>query len=56
MKFSAWVLIFFSACAFCLAGVKLYEVHTHPIKFKDEIVFNAEKFELTPELVASVKC
>ena len=54
MKFSALILILFSIFTFCLAGFKLYQVHTHPIKFKDEIIFYANENELIPELVASV--
>lgn len=54
MRISAWILIFFACISFCLTGYKVYLVFTHPLKFKEEIVFCSKEFDLSPELIASV--
>ncbi len=54
MKLGARILIFFSCVAFVLGLYNLFDVYTHPLKFENEIVSYAEKYELTPELIASV--
>ena len=54
MKISAWILIFLSIFTFVLSVYNIYLTFTHPIKFKDEIVFYANHFDFPPELVSSV--
>lgn len=54
MRLGAWFLICFSCVAFSLAAYNLFNVITHPIRFKSDIISCAEEFQLTPQLVASV--
>lgn len=54
MKFFAFVLIFFSLFAFSLSAYNLYNVFTHPLKYKNEIINCANENNLNPALIASV--
>ena len=54
MKLSIWILLLFTCFSFALSSYKLYLVFTHPLKFKEEIVFCAKDYDLSPELIASV--
>lgn len=54
MKIWIWILLCASCFTFVLSGYKLYLVFTHPLKFKQEIVFFAHENNLDPGLVASV--
>ena len=54
MRFGALILILFSSVAFFISAYNLFNVYTHPLKFENEINFYAEKYDLTPALVASV--
>lgn len=54
MKKWAALLIVVFVFALSLAGFKTIAAITHPIKFKDEILFYSHGFNLQPELVASV--
>lgn len=54
MKISVWILILLSCFAFALSGYKLYFALSHPLKFKEEIVFCANDYKLQPEFIASV--
>lgn len=52
-KYGIFLLLSF-AFTLSLAGYKLFIVVTHPIKFKNEIAVIAEKYDLSPSLVAGV--
>lgn len=54
MRFWTWSLIFFSCVAFILSAYNLFNVFTHPIKYKAEIVECSTDYDLAPELIASV--
>ena len=54
MKKWAVLLIIVFVFALSLAGFKTIVAITHPIKYKDEILFYSHEFSLQPELVASV--
>ena len=54
MKFFTFVLIFFSLFAFSLSAYNLYNVFTHPLKYKTEIINYANENNLNPALIASV--
>lgn len=54
MKIGAIVLIAFSCLTFMLAGLKLYDVFSHPLKFEEDIMTYAKEYDLAPELIASV--
>lgn len=54
MKIGIYLLLFFSCLVFTLSGYKLYLTFTHPLKFKEEIIFYAESYNLSSDLVASV--
>lgn len=54
MRFSAFILIFFSLFAFSLSAYNLYNVFTHPLKYKSEIINYANENNLNPALIASV--
>ncbi len=54
MKIGAWILIFFSYVAFGLSAYNLFQVFTHPLKFKNEIVKYSKDYDVPPELIASV--
>ena len=54
MKTAVYILIFFSCVAFILCGYNLFQVFTHPLEFKNEIVACSEEYELPPELIASI--
>lgn len=54
MRFGGWVLIFFTCVAICLSATNLFNVFTHPLKYKDEIIACSYENDLPPELIASV--
>ncbi len=54
MKKWAVLLIIVFVFALSLAGFKTIAAITHPIKYKNEILFYSREFNLKPELVASV--
>lgn len=54
MKIGAFILLLFSCFAFYLSAYKLFLVFTHPLKFEEEIIFCAQEFDISPELIASV--
>lgn len=54
MKILTYLLIVFSIFAFALAGYNTYLSLTHPLKYKQEIIFYSEKNELDPALISSI--
>ena len=54
MKFFAFLLIVFSCIACALSVYNLFNVVTHPLKFKEEITTYAQEYDMSPELIASV--
>jgi len=54
MRFSAFILIFFSIFAFFLSAINIYAALTHPLKYKNEIITYAKENDLPPALIASV--
>lgn len=54
MKFSAYVLIFFSCAALCLSAFNIFNSITHPIKFSNEIVETCYDLDLDPAIIASL--
>lgn len=54
MKFGAYVILFFSCFTFVLGFYNFCNAITHPVKYKNEIIFYAKQNQLAPALVASV--
>ena len=54
MKVGACILILFSAFAFSLCAFNLFSVYTHPLKYELTILECSKKYDLPPELIASV--
>lgn len=54
MKILTYLVILFSIFAFALAGYNTYLSLTHPLKYKQEIIFYSEKSELDSALIASI--
>ncbi len=54
MKKWAISLILIFVCCLTLAGVKTLTAISHPMKFDNEILEQCKKYDLKPELVASV--
>ena len=54
MKKYAIILLFFSIFTFVLAGYKTFLSLTHPIKYQDIIIENAEKFQIPASTIASI--
>jgi len=54
MKIGAWLIIVFSCFSFMLSAYNLFNVATHPLKFKEEIIFYSKENDLSPTLIASV--
>lgn len=54
MKLCTSILIIISVFTFALAGYKLFQSLSHPLKYNNEIEMYANEFNLSPELIASV--
>ena len=53
-KYLACILIFLVVSTLTLAGYKIFQVYTHPIKYREEIELIGYKTNTPPELIASI--
>lgn len=54
MKHCAVIILLASCFAFLLSGIKLYQVATHPIKYKNQIEYYCKIYDLDPHIIASL--